>query len=125
MVVPRSPRRTRPSPADPLTVTSSRCTPWLSSSVSPVSLRSNEVRTSDPVLPLRKSTPGWTSTSERPCVSAVPVPRSEIVASVAVSRPAGETRRNGRPGPAGIACPEVRSADATVTPRSVSPPLPV
>ena len=125
IVVPRSPRRTRPVPAEPLTVTPSRCTPWEPSSWSPVPLRSNDVRTSDPVLPVWKSRPGWSSTSACSRPSRGAVPRSLSVASVAVNRPPGETRTNGRPGPGAIAWPEVRSTEVTVTPCRVRPPLPV
>jgi hypothetical protein len=53
------------------------------------------------------------------------VPRSLSVASVAVNRPPGETRTNGRPGPGAIVWPEVRCTDVTVAPCSVRPPLPV
>ena len=125
IVVPRSPRRTSPVPAEPLTVTPSRCTLWEPSSWSPVPLRSSDVRTSDPVLPVWKSRPGWYSTSACSRPSRGAVPRSLSVASVAVNRPPGETRTNGRPGPGAIAWPEARSTEVTVTPCRVRPPLPV
>ena len=82
-------------------------------------LRSSDVRTSEPLLPVVNCTPARFSRS----VSGVP--RSLIVVSVASSRPPDDTAMNGRPAAGGSTPWNARSDEVTVTPCSLSRPPPV
>jgi hypothetical protein len=117
-VVPLSPRSTRPSVVDSRTETASSLMLVDRSSIRPMLLRCNVVRTIEPALLMPNSTPG------RPPGSAG-VPRSVIVESTASNWPLLDTTMNGRPGPTCMDCPDVESKELTVAPRSRSFPLPV
>ena len=119
IVVPWSPRSTRPSPTESVTVTPSRPTPDDPLSWSPVLLRANVVRTTVPVLPALNPRPA------RDSGSVACVPRSLTVESAMSRGPFGATAMNGRPEPGATGCCVAASTEVTVTPWIASRPLPV